>query len=270
MPLFTNNTNTNNDSKVDPKLVLTDEEARKRIEHIRMNKERRKQGLEYIQYEVEPPSTNKEEEQGGEQQPPKISNKSKTSSTSNPRGYAYFQSQMQDQLAYFQSERFSLIAQAARKEKHIIYKFDDNPEPPKLGEKKNTKASLQPIDVYYNEIPNNIHYELDFNRSQVQDLQYVKSLQSPTVDQDGHMSPAVLTRNDIDRTGISDKVFAKINEEINRMNRQISEKMALWYYGIPSDLIPKLETSSLANALEAGLYRELYGIVNTSKNSAVY
>jgi hypothetical protein len=46
--------------------------------------------------------------------------------------------------------------------------------------------------------------------------------------------------------------------------------MALWMYGIPADLLPKLETNSLSNALEAGLYREMYGIVNNSKNSAVY
>jgi hypothetical protein len=173
-------------------------------------------------------------------------------------------------MALFQAEKFTQIAQAARKEKHIIYKFDEKPEPPKLGEKKNTKSSLVAIDVYYNEIPNEIHYELDSLRAQVADLQYIKSLQVATFDSDGKMTPAILTRNDPDRTGVNDKVFAKISEEIDKINKKIAAKMALWMYGIPQDLLGKLETNSLSNALEAGLYREMYGIVNNSKNSAVY
>jgi hypothetical protein len=173
-------------------------------------------------------------------------------------------------MALFQAEKFSQIADAARKEKHIIYQFPDNPEPPKLGEKKNTKASLIPIDVYYNELPTEVHYQLDTLRAQVADLQSIKSLQTPSVDSDGRMTPAVYTKNDEEKTGVTDKVFSKISEEIDKLNKKIAAKMALWMYGIPADLLPKLETNSLSNALEAGLYREMYGIVNNSKNSAVY
>jgi len=257
-----------NDSEPSSKReILTEDDIQRKISQIKLNRERRKQGLDYLNFETQ---EQQEEKKDDEQQPPlkapKLSRKATEKETS---GYAYYQSQIQNKMALFQAEKFSQIADAARKEKHIIYQFPDNPEPPKLGEKKNTKSSLIPIDVYYNELPNEIHYQLDSLRAQVADLQYIKSLQTPSVDSDGHMTPAVLTENDPDRTGVSDKVFAKISEEIDKVNKQIAAKMALWMYGIPADLLPKLETNSLSNALEAGLYREMYGIVNTSKNSAI-
>jgi len=178
---------------------------------------------------------------------------------------------MQGQLAFFQAEKLTQIAAAAKKESQIIYKFDEShKQPPKLGEKRNTKNNLIPIKVYYNEIPNDIHYELDALRAQVSDLQYVKSLQVPQVDHEGVVSPAILTKNDPEVTGLTNKQFSKLNEEINLLNKKIAAKMALWMYGIDEELIPNLEVNSLSNALEAGLYREMYGIVTTSKNSAVY
>lgn len=259
---------TNESSQTDKRVILTTDDIQRKIEQIKENRERRKMGLPYKTFNDD----KKEEEQDKEQQtePPKLSKKASiVSPSSEQQGYAYYQSQIQNKMALFQAEKFSQIADAARKEKHIIYQFPDNPEPPRLGEKKNTKSSLVPIDVYYNELPNEIHYELDAMRAQVTDLQYIKSLQTASVDADGRMIPAVLTKNDPDRTGVSDKVFAKISEEIDKLNKQIAKKMALWMYGIPADLMPKLETNSLSNALEAGLYRELYGIVNNSKNLAV-
>lgn len=263
-----------NDSKPSKREILTEDDIQRKISQIKENRERRKQGLDYIstkktsdlEQEQKVPEE-QEEEEAVEQKPPQLSQQKQENAT---KGYAFLQSQMQNQMALFQAEKFSQIAAAARKDKHIIYQFADKPEPPKLGEKKNTKANLVPIDVYYNELPNDIHYELDAMRAQVADLQYVKSLQTPTYDGDGRMSPAALNKNDPDRTGVSDKTFAKISEEIDKLNKKIAAKMALWYYGIPADLLPKLETNSLSNALEAGLYREIYGIVNTSKNSAVY
>jgi hypothetical protein len=253
---------------------ISDEEALKIIDQIKQNKERRKQGLSYIQTtEQEPKLKEVDPEEtpnnvvDTNNPPPKISRKATGTEQS---GYAYYQSQIQNKMALFQAEKFSQIADAARKEKHILYQFPDNPEPPKLGEKKNTKSSLVPIDVYYNELPNEVHYQLDTLRAQVADLQYIKSLQTPSVDSDGRMTPAVYTKNDPEKTGVSDKIFSKISEEIDKTNKKIAAKMALWMYGIPADLLPKLETNTLSNALEAGLYREMYGIVNNSKNSAVY
>lgn len=234
------------------------------IKQMDENRERRKQGLPQVKRSFPAPKQEQEQQQ---QQPPQLSQKAESAGTA--KGYAYFQSQIQNQLAYFQAERFGQIANEARKEKHVLYKFDDNPQPPKLGEKKNTRDKLMPIEVYYNEIPNDIHYELDRMRSQVQDLTYVKSLQTSSINQDGQFVPAVLTKNDPELTGISNKTFARLNEEIDRLNKDIAAKMALWMYGIDKDLIPKLETSSLSTALEAGLYREMYGIVQSSKNLAV-
>jgi hypothetical protein len=219
--------------------ALTEDDIKTKIAQIKENRERRKQGLEPIKFSQEQEQESKEQEEEEQQsEPPQLS--TKTSTGSDAKGYAYFQSQIQNQMALFQAEKFSQIANAARKEKHIIYKFDEKPEPPKLGEKKNTKANLVPIDVYYNEIPNEVHYELDALRAQVADLQYIKSLQTATVDGDGKMTPAILTKNDQDRTGVSDKVFAKISEEIDKTNKKIAAKMALWMYGIPADLLGKL------------------------------
>lgn len=266
-----NSSNTNNNPS-----KISDDEAQIIIERMELNRLRKKQGQEPILYV--PPSHQQEQIEKKEEdddnplttEPPSLSKKSSHPATKTEQsGYAYYQSQIQNKMALFQAEKFSQIADAARKEKHIIYQFPDNPEPPKLGEKKNTKASLIPIDVYYNELPNEVHYELDSMRAQVTDLQYIKSLQTPFVDSDGRMTPAVYTKNDAERTGVSDKVFSKISEEIDKLNKKIAAKMALWMYGIPADLLPKLETNSLANALEAGLYREMYGIVNSSKNSGV-
>jgi len=263
------NTNDKQPSKI------SDDEAQTIIERMELNRLRKKQGQEPILYV--PPSHQQQEQEKKEEdddnplttEPPSLSKKAHPATKSEQSGYAYYQSQIQNKMALFQAEKFSQIADAARKEKHIIYQFPDNPEPPKLGEKKNTKSTLIPIDVYYNELPNEVHYELDSMRAQVTDLQYIKSLQTPFVDSDGRMTPAVYTKNDTERTGVSDKVFGKISEEIDKLNKKIAAKMALWMYGIPADLLPKLETNSLANALEAGLYREMYGIVNSSKNSGV-
>lgn len=246
--------------------VLTDEDIKQKIAQIKENRERKKQGLPPLKFEQQQEEPQQEQEQVSE--PPKIS--AKPGSTTTTNNYAYFQQQIQNQLSYFQAEKFSQVAQAARKEKHIIYKFaDEKREPPKLGEKP-TRKNLIPIDVYFNELDNEIHYKLDAMRAEVANLQYVKSLQTPSVDSDGVMSPPVLTKNDKNRTNVSDKVFATLSTEIDRLNKKLAEEMALWYYGIPSNLLPKLENTSLANALEAGLYREIYGLVNTSKNSAVY
>ena len=247
-------------------IALNDDDAKKLISQIKENQERRKQGLSYLKFESIS-ETKKKEEDSQESEPPKLS---KRQVQENTNTYAYAQQQIQSQVMHFQAERLGIIAQAARKEKHIVYQFPENPEPPKLGEKKNTKSSLIPIDVYYNEIPNEIYYELDAMRAKVSDLQTIKSLQTPSFDQEGRMSPPVMTKNDPDRTGISDKTFAHISEEIDKLNKDIAAKMALWVFGIPKDLLPKLDTSSLSNALEAALYRQIYGIANTSKNSAVY
>lgn len=268
-----------NDSRPSKDDILTDDDIQRKISQIKLNKERRKKGLDYLTFETQQQQQQEKSKDDDEEndnnnessmpQPPSAPKLSRKATPTEKSGYAYYQSQIQNKMALFQAEKFSQIADAARKEKHIIYQFPNNPEPPKLGEKKNTKSSLVPIDVYYNELPNEIHYELDALRAQVADLQYIKSLQTPSVDSDGHMTPAVLTENDPERTGVSDKVFAKISEEIDKVNKKIAAKMALWMYGIPADLLPKLETNSLSNALEAGLYREMYGIVNTSKNSAI-
>ena len=260
-----------NDTTPSKRDALTEDDIQRKISQIKENRERRKQGLDYLKFETQEKTESvedkAEEDSENKSSPPKLSRKASNNEQS---GYAYYQSQIQNKMALFQAEKFSQIADAARKEKHIIYQFPDKPEPPKLGEKKNTKSTLVPIDVYYNEVPNEVHYELDALRAQVADLQYIKSLQTPSVDADGRMTPAVLTQNDPERTGVSDKVFAKISEEIDKTNKKIAAKMALWMFGIPADLLPKLETNSLSNALEAGLYREMYGIVNNSKNSAVY
>lgn len=248
------------------KIVLTEDQIKLNIERIKANQERKKQGLPIIKYDENKPVENPPEVKE-DTKPPVMG--VKTENTPTNAGYAYFQSQIQNQLAYFQAERFGQIARAARKEKHILYIFDETPQPPVMGEKPRTKQSLREQPIYYSELPNEIHYKLDAMRAQVADLGYVKTLQQPTIDNDGKTTPPILKTNDKNITNVDDKTFASLSQEIDRLNKEIAMMMAQWYYGIPKELIPKIETNSLTYALEAGLYRELYGIVSDSKNSGI-
>lgn len=252
---------------LDPKDIITPEIRESKMAQIQENRERRKQGLPYLKFETAEQQQKLEQEPKEEETTTRVST---SSATPKENTYAYMQSQIQANLAYFQAEKIGVIAQNARKDKFIVYEFPSNPEPPKMGVKP-TPQSRKYIahTVYYNELENDIHEKLQDMRSEVKDLQNMKALGTPSVSPDGVMIPAELTKNDPEITHIDNKTWATINQTMNRLNRDIAEKMALYYYGIPKELIPKLETNSLSTALEAGLYRELYGIVNSSKNSGI-
>jgi FtsZ-interacting cell division protein YlmF len=281
-----NNTTSNNNSKPYSDLI-SEELSRQIIDQIRKNKEAgggvsnspaatitnllasaaaSQEQSEQQQTEEQPPQQEQNEQQN---QPPQPDTNA-TAAPQKQQAFAYLQAQINNNVAQLQSDKIAEIAKAARKEKHIIYIFEDNPSPPKLGEKKNHRENLRAQEIYYSELPNEIHEEFKDKRARILDLQNIKAQMSSSVDSNGNLIPPTITKNDPKRTGISDKIFLNINTEIKRLEIELSKDMALWYYGIPKELLPKIESSSLSMALEAGLYRENYGIVSSSKNSAVF
>lgn len=228
------------------------------------NRERKQAGLPPLRREFP-------QKQQQQEEPPKFAENptSDIPATASAQNYSFFQAQIQNQLAQFQAEKFTQIAKEASKEKHILYMFEDKPQPPKLGEKKYTRASLKPVEVYYNEIDYETHDKLDKMRAKVADLTSIRTKQSSTIGSNGQTIPALMPENVYTKTHLDDATFNNINVEIDKLNKYVLAEMALWYYGITSDILPRLESSSLTNAIEAGLYREMYGLVKDSKNLAV-
>lgn len=238
--------------------------AKQVIEQIKQNRERKAQGLP-------PLTTLSEQEQVIPEEVKQDTKPVPVSSNRNSNAYSMMLMTMNNTVAELNSDKYIEIAKLAKKDKHIIYKFDEgNKKPPKLGEKRNTKDTLVPLEVYYNELDNEINDKLEDMRSKVNDLTTIKTLSSSSIDDNGKPIPPVYPKNDIKMTGISDKVFLHINEEIRKLNKEIIALMAEWYYGIPKDLLPHLETTSFSNALQAAMYRTQFGIVNESKNSTAY
>lgn len=176
--------------------------------------------------------------------------------------------QWQNAFSQLTNEKQALLAELARKDKHIIYKFKDD-EPPKLGEKPSNDDKI-PIDVYYKEIRNSRHVEFEKLRARVYDLTNIKNSKMSSTDENGDTIPPIYTKNDIEKTGIDDKTFNHINEAIVDAQLELYQQMAYWFYGIDKELYGQLENNSLTLAVEAGQYREMFGLVNSSKNSESY
>lgn len=194
------------------------------------------------------------------------------SSTHDGKDYSYYQSQIQSTFAQFQGERINEIAKLAKKGKYTIYLFnDDEPEPPKMGQPaKASNETLSPITVYYNEIPNKKHVYFEKLRSEITDLQRVKSMATSSVNEKGIVSPPQLVKNDPNITGLTDDEFVHISTVINDKQTELYKQMALWMFGIDTDTYNRVETTSFLSAIEAGQYREQFGLVESSKNSTSY
>lgn len=193
-------------------------------------------------------------------------------SINNPaeKKYKDYQSDIQSTFAMMQGARISEIAKLAKKDKHIIYQFVDSKTPPTLGKKPNKKERLVPIEVFYNEIENFRHVEWDKARAEIQHLQRIKGEMSPTVSEDGITQPAKRTVNNEQETGITDEVFSNIDVKIYNKQSKLYQEIALWMFGIDEELYKHVETTSFTAALEAGQYREQFGLVEPSKNSTDY
>src|SRR5690606_35629114 len=119
-------------------------------------------------------------------------------------------------------------------------------------------------------VPNSVHVKLDALRAEIADLQRVKSLATSSVSEKGIVTPPQLVRNDFDVTGISDSQFAKISDLITEKSEHLYKLMAFYYFGIGNKTYQRVETTSFTSAVEAGQYREQFGLVESSKNSSNY
>ncbi len=229
-----------------PKGAMDNAELAARIEIIKINRQRKEQGLPYLtmqeqekilldastkpKAEAETVTTAKQQQQ----QPSKeelgkkfgISNEALTSL-----------------LAMFSTKRQEAIAMASQKDTQLILQFKDK-HPPKLGEK--------PSD-------------------NVADLNKIKQMTLNQMDENGtRVKPPELSKNNPAVTGLSDADFSKLNRIIADKQAKLYQTAGLWMYGIPEDQTMRCETLTLSLAVEAGLYRLQFGYPSENPNSDYY
>jgi len=230
-----------------------------------------------------------EQEQEQDQQKKEEFNNPSTFSTpaevdnnsSQGKDYSYYQSQIQSKFAQFQGERINEIAKLARKDKHEILLFKDqniNTDADNIPDDDQVLAASVSQQDYINSVcdrvvfrikmvPNSVHVKLDELRAEIADLQRVKSLATSSVSEKGIVTPPQLVRNDPTVTGITDSEFARISDIITEKSEHLYKLMAFYYFGIGKKTYQRVETTSFTSAVEAGQYREQFGLVETSKNS---
>jgi hypothetical protein len=204
--------------------------------------------------------------------------------SSQGKDYSYYQSQIQSKFAQFQGERINEIAKLARKDKHEILLFKDqniNTDADNIPDDDQVLAASVSQQDYINSVcdrvvfrikmvPNSVHVKLDELRAEIADLQRVKSLATSSVSEKGIVTPPQLVRNDPAVTGITDSEFARISDIITEKSEHLYKLMAFYYFGIGKKTYQRVETTSFTSAVEAGQYREQFGLVESSKNSGNY
>ncbi|MDR4490795.1 MAG: hypothetical protein R2685_07825 [Candidatus Nitrosocosmicus sp.] len=204
--------------------------------------------------------------------------------SSQGKDYSYYQSQIQSKFAQFQGERINEIAKLARKDKHEILLFKDqniNTDADNIPDDDQVLAASVSQQEYINQVcdrvvfrikmvPNSVHVKLDELRAEIADLQRVKSLATSSVSEKGIVTPPQLVRNDPSVTGLTDQEFAKISDLITEKSEHLYKLMAFYYFGIGKKTYQRVETTSFTSAVEAGQYREQFGLVESSKNSGNY
>lgn len=210
-----------------------------------------------------------------------VNNSAEGDTSQGGKDYSYYQSQIQSKFAQFQGERINTIAQLARKDKHEILLFKEqniNTEADNIPDDDSSLAENASQDEYIKAVcdrqvfrmkmvPNAVHVRLDELRAEIADLQRVKSLATSSVSDKGIVTPPQLVKNDKSVTGLSDEDFANISELITKKSEQLYKLMAFYYFGIGKKTYQRVETTSFTSAVEAGQYREQFGLVETSKNS---
>ena len=208
-------------------------------------------------------------------------NNSASEGDSQGKDYSYYQSQIQSKFAQFQGERINAIAQLARKDTHEILLFKDgniNTDSDNIPDDDQRLAADMSQDEYIKSVcerqvfrmkmvPNAVHVRLDELRAEIADLQRVKSLATSSVSDKGIVTPPQLVKNDRSVTGLSDTDFARISDLITEKSEALYKLMAFYYFGIGKKTYARVETTSFTSAVEAGQYREQFGLVETSKNS---
>ncbi len=257
-----------------PKGAMDNAELAARIEIIKINRQRKEQGLPYLtmqeqekilldastkpKAEAETVTTAKQQQQ----QPSKeelgkkfgISNEALTSL-----------------LAMFSTKRQEAIAMASQKDTQLILQFKDK-HPPKLGEKPSDNADrFTQLTVHYNKVPWDIYEEIQRLQGEVADLNKIKQMTLNQMDENGtRVKPPELSKNNPAVTGLSDADFSKLNRIIADKQAKLYQTAGLWMYGIPEDQTMRCETLTLSLAVEAGLYRLQFGYPSENPNSDYY
>lgn|SRR5215510_92065 len=251
----------NQPRRIIPKNAMENYEVAARIEIIKINRERKEQGLVYLNPEEQQEIIQKHQKDAQKQEE---TDRKRASDLS--KQYGISNEALTSLLAMFSSKRQEAIAKASQKDSHIILEFKDT-KPPKLGEKPSGTLQYNQINVHYNKVPYNIFEEIQRMQSEVQDLNKIKQMTLNTVDENGtKIKDAVLPKNNPDITGLTDKEFSRINQTIIEKQQKIYQTAGLWMYGLPPEKTIHCETLTLALAIEAGMYRLQFGYPESNPN----
>lgn len=233
-----------------------------RIEIIKINRERKEQGLPYL--------TQQEQDRIIVESNTKTSQAKSETKESMAKQYGISNEALTSLLAMFSSKRQEAIAKASQNDTQIILQFKDK-KPPKLGEKPNSSDKFSQLTVHYNKVPWDIYEELQRLQGEVADLNKIKQMTLNQMDENGtRVKEPVLPKNNPAVTGLSDTEFSKLNRIIAEKQAKLYQTAGLWMYGIPEAETMKCENLTLALAVEAGLYRLQFGFPAENPNSTSY
>lgn len=250
-------------------------EVAARVEIIKVNRERKEQGLPYLSAEQQADimvkhmttATTQTEQAKTEQ----ANTKAKQSASDLSKQYGLSNEALTSLLAMFSSKRQEAIAKASQKDSQVILEFKKI-EPPKLGEKPaDSSDRFNQINVHYNKVPYHVYEEIQRKQSEIADLNKIKQMTLSTVDENGtKVKDPALPKNNPDLTGLTDKEFSKINQLIIEKQQHVYQTAGLWMYGLPPERTINCETLTLALAIEAGMYRLQFGFPSENPNYDSY
>lgn len=247
-----------------PKNAMDNAEVAARIEIIKINRERKEQGLPYL--------TQQEQEKIIVESNTKTQQTSKTETKESlSKQFGISNEALTSLLAMFSTKRQEAIAIASQKDIQIILQFKDR-KPPKMGEKPADNADrFTQLTVHYNKVPWDVYEEIQRLQGEVADLNKIKQMTMNQMDENGtRVKVPELPKNNTAITGLTDTEFSKLNRIIADKQAKLYQLAGLWMYGIPEEQTLKCETLTLSLAVEAGLYRLQFGYPAENPNSTSY
>ena len=243
---------------------MENDELAARVEIIKINRERKEQGLPYLTQQEQDKILVSTKHQPKTEAETKQEDLSKKFGVSNEA--------LTSLLAMFSTKRQEAIAKASQKDTQIILQFKDS-TPPKMGEKPADYAGnrFTQLTVHYNKVPWDIYEQIQRLQGEVADLNKIKQMTLNQMDENGtRVKSPELPKNNPEVTGLSDTEFSKLNRTIADKQAKLYQTAGLWMYGIPENQTLKCETLTLSLAVEAGLYRLQFGYPAENPNSDYY
>lgn len=254
-----------------PSGAMDGAEVAARVEIIKINRERKEQGLPYLDAAAQQEILDRHATTTTTTEPQKQQEQTKTKQTDLSKQYGISNEALTSLLAMFSSKRQEAIAKASQKDSQIILEFKKI-EPPKLGEKPaDSSDRFNQINVHYNKVPYNVFEDIQRMQSEIADLNKIKQMSLSVVDENGsRVKEPVLPKNNADLTGLTDKEFSKINQMVIEKQQKVYQLAGLWMYGLPPEKTINCETLTLALAIEAGMYRLQFGYPTENPNYDSY